>query len=188
MISLAVRQQGARLEDKVLTAAVAPHSPVGPRPWQGGYYDLMPLPALMGTDLHAAHFPLLGLANSNALSATRRLACLSVYGVNLLQQRLVWYLTRLEVPTFQLQEAFAHTYEAADALEEWLDVLCDAGWTAQEASAQFESFLRAKVPGGRALQEDLRDPERRSAVRLACRAKARHLALQGAPQSSEGPD
>jgi hypothetical protein len=142
----------------------------------------------MGTDFHVADFARLGMADGHTLSATERIACLSVYGVNLLQQRLIWYLTRLEVPTFQLEEAFFHTYEEADLLEEWADALCDAGCRAQDASAQFESFLRTKAPGGRPLQDDLRDPQRRSAVRLACRAEAGRLALQGAPQGSAASD
>jgi hypothetical protein len=104
-----------------------------------------------------------------------------MYGVNLLQQRLVWHLTRFEVPTFRLQEAFAHTYEEADILEEWSDILCEAGWVVADAAARFEQFVRTAGRSGRPLQGDLRDAQLRSAVRTTCRTEARRLAGEATP-------
>jgi hypothetical protein len=170
-----MRGSEARLRETVLVAAVEPHQPVGRDAWTRGYSDMMPLPEATGSDLYVGRFSRLGMANSEDLSAGRRVACLSVYGVNLLQQRLIWHLTRLEVPTFRLQEAFAHTYEEADILEDWSDILCDAGWVVADAAARFEQFVRSAGRSGRPLQEDLRDAQLRSAVRTACRTEARRL-------------
>lgn len=45
--------------------------------------------------------------------------------VNVLQQRLVHNLTRLEVGTSKFWEAFSRTYEESDLLEEWTEGLSD---------------------------------------------------------------
>lgn len=176
-----MRGPEAKLNDVVLVAAAEPHSPVGPGAWTKGYFDTMPLPDLTPSGMHVARFSQLGTARSADLSTPSRLACLSVYGVNLLQQRLIWYLTRFEVPTFRLQEAFAHTYEEADILEEWTGILCEAGWATEDAAARFEAYIRATTGSGSSLQQDLRDPQRRPAVRLACRAEARRLVREPRP-------
>jgi hypothetical protein len=95
------------------------------------------------------------------------------YGVNLLQQRLIWRLTRFEVPTHTLQGVSAHVYEEADLLEEWTDELCRRGVTPGQAAAEFEEFLRADRDDGRTLQDRLRDPQSSASVRTACRAELR---------------
>jgi hypothetical protein len=176
-----MRGSEARLRETVLVAAVEPHQPIGRDAWTRGYSEMMPLPEAAGNDLYVGRFSQLGMANGTDLSTSPRVACLSVYGVNLLQQRLIWYLTRLEVPTFRLQEAFAHTYEEADILEEWSDILCEAGWVVADAAASFEQFVRTAGRSGRPLQSDLRDAQLRSAVRTACRTEARRLAGAATP-------
>ncbi len=176
-----MRGSGARLMETVLVAAVEPHRPVGRDAWTRGYSDMMPLPEAADNDLYVGRFSQLGMANSAHLSTSPRVVCLSMYGVNLLQQRLVWHLTRFEVPTFRLQEAFADTYEEADILEEWSDILCEAGWVVADAAARFEQFVRTAGRSGRPLQGDLRDAQLRSAVRTTCRTEARRLAGEATP-------
>jgi len=80
------------------------------------------------------------------------------------------------VPTYQLQEVSAHVFEEADPLEEWSDTVCAAGSSPEQAAAAFEAFVRADRGGGKTLQGDLRDPQRRSTVRSACRAEAERVA------------
>jgi hypothetical protein len=82
------------------------------------------------------------------------------------------------VPTYQLQEASAHVFEEADLLEEWNDTVYSAGVPLDEAAALFEGFVRADRGDGKTLQDDLRDPQRRSAVRIACRDEARSVAAK----------
>ncbi len=170
-----MRGPQARMRERVLVAAVREHVPVLREAWRKGYYGLMPLPELINSNLHVGQFDELGKALTVDLTTDKRVACLSEYGVNLLQQRLIWHLTRLEVETFRIQEAFAHTFEEADLLEEWSETLSARGVSPADAAASFEAFIRVDHGNGRMLQEDLRDVQRRSAVRVACRNEARRL-------------
>ena len=137
----------------------------------------MPLPDLIETGvLYVADFDEIGRTSAEVLVAGTRVACLSDYGVNVLQQRLVWYMTRLEVPTHTFHDAFAHTLEEAELLEDWNDTVCGAGFPEEESTTKFDAFLCSDMGGGRTLQNDLKDPQLRSAVRTACRTEARHLA------------
>jgi hypothetical protein len=171
-----MRGSHAKLRDRILTAAVHELSEsIGSGAWKRGHYDEMPLPEVNGSGLHVGQFSEIGQALTEDLAKTDRLACLSVYGVNLLQQRFIWNLTRFEVPTFRLNEAFAHTLEEADLLEDWNEILRSAEITEEEAAATFESFIRQDQGNGRTLQADLRDPQLRAAVRTACRNQARRI-------------
>jgi hypothetical protein len=90
----------------------------------------------------------------------------------MLQQRLTFHLTRHEVPTFQLQAAFAHTHIEADLLEEWTDDLTNVGLTVEQAAERFEDFLRGGEPS---LRGRLLNVEMRSSVRQACRLEVKRL-------------
>ena len=172
-----MRGKDAQLEPRVLVAAVTGSAKVSRGAWAKGHYGLMPLPDLVDAGkMWVARLDDIGKALTTALTAGTRLACLAPFGVNLLQQRFIWRLTRHEVPTYQLQEASAHVFEEADLLEEWNDTVCSAGVPPDEAAALFEGFVRADRGDGKTLQDDLRDPQRRSAVRIACRDEARGVA------------
>ena len=137
----------------------------------------MPLPDLLAAGrLWVARLDDLGKALTERVSAGTRVACLTPLGVNLLQQRFIWRLTRHEVPTRQLQEASAHVFEEADLLEEWNETVCAAGLPPAQAASSFEAFVRADRGGGKTRQDDLRDPQRRSTVRIDCRVEARRVA------------
>ncbi len=170
-----MRGSQARMRERILVAAVRGHSRIGREAWTKGYYDFMPFPELINSNFYVGRLDELGTALTVDLNTAKRVACLSEYGVNLLQQRLIWHFTRLAVETFRIQEAFAHTYEEADLLEEWSDTLSLTGVSHADAAASFEEFIRADHGNGRTLQEDLRDVQRRSAVRVACRNEARRL-------------
>ena len=179
-----MRGRHAQLEPRVLVAAVTEKGNVGRGAWAQGHFNLMPLPDLReAAKLCVARLDDIGKALTADVAAGMRLACLSPFGVNLLQQRFIWRLTRHEVPTFQLQVASAHVFEEADLLEEWNDTVCAAGASLDEAAARFEAFVRADRDGGRTLQGDLLDPQRRSSVRVACREEAQRVA---ATLASEG--
>lgn len=100
-----------------------------------------------------------------------------MFGINLLQQRLVWNMTRLAVETAKFYEAFGHTYEEADLLEEWCETLSEAQIPVSEACERFEIHLRFDNGGQPSLQRQLRDPQLRSGVRTACRTEARRQFL-----------
>lgn len=174
-----MRGKNAQLEERILVAAVQCHEQVRAAAWVSGFYDFMPLPDLVEDDeLYVVRLSDIGKGLSTDLSTGRRLACLSPFGVNLLLQRFIWLMARHEVPTFQLHETLAHTFEEADLFEEWSDIVCDADMSAADAAALFDAFLRVDRGGGLTYQANLRDPQRRSSVRSACRAEARRVVEQ----------
>jgi hypothetical protein len=136
----------------------------------------MPLPDLAEYGFCVASLDLIGRAATEDIAETDRVACLSEYGVNVLQQRMTFHLTRAAIPTSQFHEAFAHTVIEADLLEDWTDALIDAGRTFSDAVSLFEDFIRAGDPS---LQDQLLDPERRATVRKACIQGARTIAATG---------
>jgi hypothetical protein len=175
--------------ERISVAVVRPHQAAPPHRWSVGFFDRMPLPELQGDEFYAAHFIDSAPVASATLDPGKRVACLTEFGVNLLQQRMIWHLTRLEVPTARLHEAFSHTFEEADLLEEWLETFDLASTSLEEATAQFDDFIRTKAGDGEATFQDwLREPQRRSSVRNRMRAqrKARGEARQPVSQPPAG--
>lgn len=164
-----------QLEDRILVSRVEPHTKQGASAWRTRFLNLMPLTDLKpqaATDdpgYWVAHLELIGLSPSAELAAAERIACLSERGLNILQQRLTAHLTRTEVPTEKFYEAFAHTFDEADLLEEWTDTLVGAGWIQARAVAEFETFIRDGDPS---LQRRLENPSERPFVRRECRQEA----------------
>lgn len=76
------------------------------------------------------------------------------------------------VDTATFYEAFGHTYEEADLLEEWCETLSEAQVPLPEACTRFEAFLRNTEHGVRSLQTQLKEPQLRPSVRTACRTEA----------------
>lgn len=165
-----MRGKDAQLAESILVGAVEDHDAVPARKWEQGYLNRMPLPELDESpeSFAVARLDRIGLAQTSLIIATTRLACLSPVGVNILQQRLVGHLTRVDVPTSEFWEAFGHTYEEADLLEEWTEELADA-LDRERASADFEAWIRADNRQGK-----LRDPQQRASVRSAMRTELRH--------------
>lgn len=162
-------RRGPKLADQILMAAVESHDPVSAEKWATGYFDRMPLPELRGdgADFEAGFLGRVGLAASADIEAVGRVASLSQIGVNMLQQRMVFHLTRLEVPTAHFWTAFAYTYEEADLLEEWIEWAPGQQETSPEA---FEAWIRAEDR-----QQRLQDPQQRASIRTEMRAELRRL-------------
>lgn len=99
-------------------AAVRLHQSGPAYKWTTGFFGRMSLPELMGDDsmFHAAWLEDLGSVETAGIDINKRVACLSTVGINILQQRLVFNLTRFMVPTSTFSEAFSHTYEEAEHL------------------------------------------------------------------------
>lgn len=163
-----------QLAERLLAARVEPTAKQGPNAWRNGFLDRMPLTDLDGTGYWVGHLDKIGRSLTADLLETERMACLSEFGVNMLQQRLTCHMTRVEIPTATFNEAFAHTFDEAHLLEEWTDTLVVVGWTQTKAAEEFETFLREGTPS---LQAKLLDAQQRSSVRRACRQKATELAL-----------
>ena len=159
-----IRGKNGRLAERMPVAAVKTHAPVPPDRWCNGYFSMMPLAGLPAEgDFHVAHLDLFGLALTSELSAAERLACLSQPGINQLQQRLVFHQTRLEVPPGKFQQAFDHTYEEAELMEDWttaLSVVDDC------PESSFESWIREGSPDR---QSRLKIREERASIRRELR-------------------
>jgi hypothetical protein len=140
--------------------------------WSTGFYRVMPLPGL-GDEFYAAKFDEIGLVPSDVVRSAQRLVCLTPFGINLLQQRFIWYLTRFVAPTYRLNEACAAVFEEADLCEEWVRVAAERGVAADEAAAAFHDWIRAADSSDLTRQRQLEEPQRRAVVRRDMR---RHLA------------
>ena len=166
-------RRGVALDAKILCALVRTHPPVDEPAWATGFYDRTPFPDLMGdSTLYVGDFTAVGLVESHELENGRRLACLQHFGVNLLQQRLVNHLTRVEIETDKFDDACAAVLEEADLLEEFRGEVVPVGIDIAEADAGFHDFIRADRDGGKSYQDWLRERQLRPQVRRACRAEA----------------
>ena len=163
-----MRGKNAALENRILVAAVRPSAQSPANKWASGFLDRMPLPRLRGDGFETGYLTELGRADTSDLLNAARIACLSTVGVNILQQRLICSLTRLDVPTQTIWEAFGHTFEEADLLEEWTESLSGIDTDSTRVAQDFESWIRSE---GR--QEKLRDPQQRAPIRAAMRSELR---------------
>lgn len=166
-----MRVDGVRLASRLLMGRVkeAPEIPL--HRWSSGHYKVMPLPGLLGGH-YIASFEEIGLVESEEVLSTERLACLTPYGANLLQQRLVWYLTRFLAPTHRLSEVTEAVFEEADLCEEWVSRSVATGSDVNEAAALFHEWIRDEDSGGVTRQSLLAEPQRRAGLRRDMR---RHL-------------
>lgn len=158
------RGQGGRLAQQIPVALVESHPPVPSRKWAKGFFNRMPLAGLpLEAQFYVARLDCVGLARTEDLTTERRIACLSHTGINQLQQRLVFHLTRVVVPMPTFQMAFANTYEEAELLEEWVTELVDLDL---DQPASFERWIREGDPSR---QDLLEDPQNRAGIRRQIR-------------------
>jgi hypothetical protein len=87
----------------------------------------MLLPNLFGDGAdYEADFRDTGVVLSESLHRSRRLAALTNYGVSVLQQRLVFYLTRLTVDLPTLADAFEDIAAETELQWEWAEAALSA--------------------------------------------------------------
>lgn len=159
-----IRGKNGKLAERTPVAAVRAHDQVPAARWSDGHFSKMPLDGLpLEAEFHVARLDLFGLALTSELVNAQRLACLSHPGINQLQQRLVFHHTRLAVPTDQFQQAFDHTYEEADLLEEWITELADID---DNPESSFECWIREGDPNR---QSRLESHEERAPIRREMR-------------------
>ena len=111
---------------------------------------------------------------SPSLLSEHRVACLSPYGIHLLQQRFIWYLTRFLVPTHRLAEATAAVFEEAELEEEWVSRATERGAERHPSVEAFHEWVRSSDESGTSRQEQLADPQRRAGIRRAMRLHLAH--------------
>jgi hypothetical protein len=159
-----MRGRNASIADKVPVAVVETHSYQARDRWSNGFFNRMALEGLpLEGNFHVARLDLFGLVLSKELFGSTRIACLSHPGINQLQQRLVFHMTRLAVPTSEFQKAFDHTYEEADLLEEWN---ADLVGNQNDSAEMFEQWIRDGEPSRQSMLEQ---PQSRAGVRREMR-------------------
>jgi hypothetical protein len=161
-----IRGRNGALAERMPAAVVQEHESVPTDRWAKGYFNRVPLPGLTSSSsFHVVSLDAFGLARTAHLLAADRIACLSHPGINQLQQRLVFHQTRLAIPTSKFQEAFDHTYDEADLLEEWATDLAEVD---NDPARSFESWIREGHPSR---QSRLETHQERAPIRREMRAE-----------------
>lgn len=167
-----MRKDGVRLVNRIFMARVRTYQAVQLENWSTQHFKVMPLPSLSEDRAEAAAFNDAGLVPSDQLDIMRRVACLSEFGINLLQQRFVYHLTRFVVPTHKLHRVAPHVFREAELQEEWVGSR-EPGTAIADAGLVFHDWLRERPPGGLTRQERLTDPQQAAAVRREMREALR---------------
>jgi hypothetical protein len=163
-----MRTAGGALRPLIAMGRVLPYERLPLARWPAGHYRVLPLPSLRPQFPHehvAADFEMRGPVRPSNLDPSRRIACLSDYGIAVLQQRLVHNDTRVVVELPVLHDQSAPNLEEAALLEEWLvSLVQDRNDVAQiaESTQRFNTYLDS---AGGQLRKALLDPIRRAGVR-----------------------
>ena len=173
-----MRTDGVTLAKRLLMARVSASGEIPLKKWKTGHFKVMPLPQLMGKHFSAL-FVEMGMVESAILQATNRVACLTPFGINLLQQRFVWYLTRFLVPTHRLGEMSEAVFEEVDLWSEWVAAATSAGDDLTAAKIAFHDWIRSRDDSETSRQDQLRDSQRRAGVRQEMRRRIRMGRLVG---------
>lgn len=168
-----MRRDGVNLMPRLHVAPLA--STEKPRSdWANGPVAQLPLPQLRPEQQEhlALQFDEVERVPSQSLRPEARLACLSSYGVELLQQRYTHYLTRVVVPTFEMHAFTKPLFDEAELLDEWLEAAIAVGSPPHRAALEFHELMRTPRPEGSTLQALLRDDQQTAYVRRAVRRAA----------------
>jgi len=139
----------------------------------------MPLPELWPSrieDHFAADFVELDFIAASEFNLTRRIACLSQVGVNLLMQRWVHHNSRVIVPSHVYQVVTSGPFEEAELTEEWCEERAAEGSDLATSVNEAHAWMRADAGDGRSRQKLLEDPQHRTRVRQEMR---QHLRSHG---------
>lgn len=169
-----MRKDGVTLKDSILVAKVSKYKDLSVDDWRTGYFKFMPLPELEGNPQNfVVEFDDLHTVSPTQLDDANRIASLSLRGINLLLQRWVHYMSRVVVPTQTINDATESFVDESDVIEEWCETFAidETKDAIREAGLSCMEWLRAEHPDGMTYQKMLKDPQSRSTVRKALRAK-----------------
>lgn len=129
----------------------------------------MPLPDLLGDGegTFVASLDLIGRAPTASLGL--RVACLDLYGITILQQRIVNRMSRVPISKDRFQEQNSGVFAEAELMEEWNEASDPKGLPRLEAEYAFHEFLRAPRGEEPPLQKQLKDEGKRPHVRQVVR-------------------
>lgn len=144
-------RQGTRLRDRLTVVQVTVASPrrVLDEPGQwAGRNKVMPLPDLLadGASTHMADFMEIGTVEAARLPRSSRAAQLSLAGRLLMQQRIVFHLTRYAPRLDDLERATESVELEAQQQADWVQAGCGgddlaAATRVDELEAEFQGFL-----------------------------------------------
>ena len=166
-------RRGAQLH---ATQTVAPIRDHEVNDWTGNY-DWMPLPGAPVPEIAnpAANLRKLRNESTDSLQSANRIAVMSEIGVQLLQQRMAFHVTRVAIDLETLGEQTAPILMEANLHEEWT---VDLG---PEEETDFHSFLDAD---GRKLREWMKTPRTRYQAQMAIRKEIRRRLRSHAVRTS----
>jgi hypothetical protein len=138
---------GTKLRERITVAPVTSYQVINDQVWRR-HVRVMPLPELDATGRNAAaKFLELTSAPSSSLRLDRRIAALSTRGILLLQQRLIYFMTRLKVGLETLHEQVAPVLIEFELQADWVEAALNANdghqdeKTVSEAAIAFGSWL-----------------------------------------------
>lgn len=131
-------RRGAVVNERIQVAPVEPYQKV--HDWQQ-HGRVMPLPDL-GDDgqWHAARFVDLTAVGAPQLKLEHRIASLSHPGIHVLQQRLVYFHTRLDLRLPNFREQSAPTLAEAEMQELWSETILGDNPSMGDVSAEGQAF------------------------------------------------
>lgn len=167
---------GARLRPRLTVAAIRTRQSIKSEDWQGYGYAML-LPNLFGDGRDfMADFRDVGAVPSSLLDRSLRIAAITNYGIHILQQRQIYYLTRLDVDIKTLAETFDAIATELELQYEWVEAALGAGVedvapdgavdVIESAERQFADFLDEN---DRALRNGLQQVASRADVRRRIR-------------------
>lgn len=164
-----MRKAGGALRDHLAVSRIRNYPQVQFEQWRTGHFRVLPLPDLTSVDSVAADFELIAPVHPDALALDRRVACLSDYGLGVLQQRRVHHDTRVVVDIDILHAQMAPNLEEADLLHQWLEELVNDVASDEEIAEQTSRFNEFLGPADSELRTMLLLPINRADVRRRVR-------------------
>lgn len=154
-------RRGVELADRLVCVPVIEYQRLQPSQWTDGFFSVFPLSGLESGKHCAGRLDEPTTLDSANVKAATRLACLEHRGILLLQQRLIFSMTRCVVELATLRESMQSVLTEADLQEDWCDTLCepDDALALDAAVEAFDQFL-----GAEGLRDSLGDPTRHSQV------------------------
>lgn len=166
-----MRSNGVDLIERLQLARVKPYQEVHLNAWGRHHLRVMPLPDPRADNEHyAVDFAEFGLVPTSSLDLEQRVACLDPLGINLLQQRFIFNVSRFIVPTKKLHRSCAVAFQEVDLLEEWNDLWIKSGRDPADAGQAFHDWIRDDAGSGRTRQDRLSQEQERPPIRRALRA------------------
>lgn len=162
-----MRGKGGLVRERVQCARIGSSNALRFDQWKTSHFRFLPMPELRETDEHfAAEYEMCGRVLTADLATVRRSACLTPLGICLLQQRLVFSLTRVVVPTRRLLQVSENIFEEVELQEAWISAATEAGVDVQTATRDCDAFL-SQPRGPSTLRNDLKDAAKRAPARRA---------------------